>query len=569
MLAKVNALYLRLSMSDGDLGRDNKDESNSIENQRQLLLNYIEDRDDLECDTREYVDDGYTGTNFERPEFQQMMKDVQSGEIACILVKDLSRLGRDYIGVGDYIEQIFPLLGVRFIAVNNNFDSAKFTGATMGLDLAMSNLVNSLYSRDVSKKIRSTFETKWKQGCPTASRVPFGYLWDRTSKQRWVIDPVASKYVRKVFDLALEGKNTTQIAADLNRERIPTPGLYAKMTKKQIAESALIAPDSEMLWKPPIVINTLRRYEYTGALVMRKNKTISLGSRAVRSVKEKDRIITENAHEAIVTHEEFEQAQGAIRTVSPMTYKTEWDYPLKKIVRCGNCNRLLTYGTRHGEGCFVCSSKRAVGSFSKCYNGFYREAIINARVAYAIQNVIRSAYFLQEKLQDRNARRTVQLDIPEPEEKLVSDMEILKAERMRQYEAYADGVIDKTAYLKKKKELTEKIEAIENKIWEVREILRVENEPVDCLREVTEKASAYPQMNRLSQELVQAFVEAVYLDGDSMRIVFKCEDLFQEALEKYFLDSGMTKDEDGSWVYPAENGTNDRDMGVYRRRWRE
>ncbi|MCD8084076.1 MAG: recombinase family protein, partial [Clostridiales bacterium] len=121
---KVTALYLRLSMSDGDLGRDNKDESNSIENQRQLLRKFIDDRDDLVYETREYVDDGYTGTNFERPGFQRMLTDVRSGEIDCILVKDLSRLGRDYIGVGDYIEQIFPMLGVRFIAVNNNFDSS-------------------------------------------------------------------------------------------------------------------------------------------------------------------------------------------------------------------------------------------------------------------------------------------------------------------------------------------------------------------------------------------------------------------------------------------------------------
>ncbi|MCD7890123.1 MAG: DUF6017 domain-containing protein [Oscillospiraceae bacterium] len=551
MKDKAIALYLRLSMSDGDLGKDNKDESNSIENQRELLLSYIDGKDDFLCGTREYIDDGYTGTNFNRPGFQRMMKDAQSGEIDCILVKDLSRLGRDYIGVGDYIEQIFPMLGIRFIAVNNNFDSSNYLGTTAGLDFAVSNLINSLYSRDVSKKVRSSLETKWKQGCATSSVVPFGYTWDSSSKQRWVIDPVASKYVRKVFDLALEGKNTKQIAAEMNRAQIPTPGLYAKMTKKTLGKSVYMAPESEMLWKPPIVSGMLRKYEYTGALVMGKYRKIALGSSTHRTVPMEDRTIAENAHEAIVTHEEFYNAQRAVRTISPMSYKTPCEYPLKGIVRCGNCNRLLSYSIRHGEGSFVCSTKRSVGSFSKCYSDFYRESTINTAVAYAIQNVIESALFLQDKIQKKESKSTVQIGLPESEEKLLSDLDILKAEKMRQYEVYADGVIDKTAYLKKKQELSEKIEALEGKIQEIREWFRVENEPMDCVQKVTKEARERPRINGLSRELVESFVEAVYLNGDSMKIVFKSEDLFQKALEKYMLDSGMTKGEDGKWLYPS------------------
>lgn len=176
------ALYLRLSMSDGDLGKDNKDESNSIENQRLLLKSYVGEHPELFGELREYVDDGYTGTNFERPAFQQMIADARKGNVQTILVKDLSRLGRDYIGVGDYIEQIFPVLGVRFIAVNNNFDTKAYSNGAMGIDLAISNLINSLYSRDVSKKIRSAFEVKWKQGYATATRVPFGYQWNTKNR---------------------------------------------------------------------------------------------------------------------------------------------------------------------------------------------------------------------------------------------------------------------------------------------------------------------------------------------------------------------------------------------------
>ena len=159
------AIYLRLSLSDGDLKKGSKDESNSIENQRLLLHSYIEKQDDLSGEIVEYVDDGYTGTNFNRPAFQKMIIDLKQGEIKTIVVKDLSRLGRDYIGVGDYIEQIFPLMGVRFIAVNNAFDSMKLNNGTPGIEVAVSNLVNNLYSRDIGKKgscgIGSELE-KWK-----------------------------------------------------------------------------------------------------------------------------------------------------------------------------------------------------------------------------------------------------------------------------------------------------------------------------------------------------------------------------------------------------------------------
>ena len=148
------AIYLRLSLADGDLKKGSKDESNSIENQRMLLHDYIGKQEDLFGEIVEYVDDGYTGTNFNRPAFQKMIVDLKQGDIKVIMVKDLSRLGRDYIGVGDYIEQIFPLMGVRFIAVNNTFDSMKLNNGTPGIEVAVSNLVNNMYSRDIAKKVR-------------------------------------------------------------------------------------------------------------------------------------------------------------------------------------------------------------------------------------------------------------------------------------------------------------------------------------------------------------------------------------------------------------------------------
>ena len=198
-----------------------------IENQRMLLHDYIGKQEDLFGEIVEYVDDGYTGTNFNRPAFQKMIVDLKQGDIKVIMVKDLSRLGRDYIGVGDYIEQIFPLMGVRFIAVNNSFDSMKLNNGTPGIEVAVSNLVNNMYSRDIAKKIRAALETNWKNGKATCTNVPFGYVWNKKGGQRWEIDPEAAPCVKKVFELALSGRNTTQIAYGMNELNLPTPGLYA------------------------------------------------------------------------------------------------------------------------------------------------------------------------------------------------------------------------------------------------------------------------------------------------------------------------------------------------------
>ena len=158
------AAYQRISRADGDLGKDGKDKSNSIENQKELILRYISCKESLQnVPVMDFVDDGYTGSNFDRPGFQQMMDGVRNGKIDTIIVKDLSRFGRDYIGVGEYMEQIFPLLGVRLIAINDNYDSNNYKGTTLGMDMVVSNLVNTMYCRDAGKKLRTANQVKWRK----------------------------------------------------------------------------------------------------------------------------------------------------------------------------------------------------------------------------------------------------------------------------------------------------------------------------------------------------------------------------------------------------------------------
>ncbi len=221
------AAYQRISRADGDLGKDGKDKSNSIENQKELIQRYISCKESLQnVPVMDFVDDGYTGSNFDRPGFQQMMDGVRNGKIDTIIVKDLSRFGRDYIGVGEYMEQIFPLLGVRLIAINDNYDSNNYKGTTLGMDVVVSNLVNTMYCRDAGKKLRTANQVKWRKGITTASAAPFGYQFDPDKKGAFIIDLPAAKIVRRIFDLAILGLGTREIAMMLNDENVPVPSVW-------------------------------------------------------------------------------------------------------------------------------------------------------------------------------------------------------------------------------------------------------------------------------------------------------------------------------------------------------
>lgn len=429
--------------------------------------------------------------------------------------KDLSRLGRDYIGVGDYIEQIFPLMGVRFIAVNNSFDSMKLNNGTPGIEVAVSNLVNNMYSRDIAKKIRAALETNWKNGKATCTNVPFGYVWNKKGGQRWEIDPEAAPCVKKVFELALSGRNTTQIAYGMNELNLPTPGLYAKRKNLLMGSNPIIAPDSEILWNAAIVWRILRRYEYTGALVMGRRKKIDVNTTSVRTLPEDKWIIAENAHAAIVTKDEYYQAQKAIRNVTPIQYKVGDEFALKGKICCGNCNRQLRHERQYGEMVFYCGYKRSAGKFSKCYGGYYREYSVNAKVARAIKTVFYALDMVNQGMQEKQA-------------------EAIRVEQIKLYESYADGVLRRDAYIEKKKALSEKLAALQDSIRTEKEEQECADELDEEIRALTKQASEKTYIGGLTKECVDAFVSMVYLyDDQTMKIEFNCEDVIRRAMEKY------------------------------------
>ena len=214
------AKYLRVSLEDFDLKKNiQKDESNSIFGQRKLIEAYIADDKSLrDLPVVEFVDDGFTGTNFDRPGFNQMLEQIKSGNISCVIVKDLSRFGRNYLEVGNYLEHLFPFLGVRFIAVNDMYDSADYSGANMGVDLAFKNILHDYYSKDLSAKVRTAQRSRMMTG-KYVNVPPYGYLRDPMDKHHLIPDPATAPVVKDIFSMIIAGRTTADAGANRDRGR--------------------------------------------------------------------------------------------------------------------------------------------------------------------------------------------------------------------------------------------------------------------------------------------------------------------------------------------------------------
>ena len=310
MSKKYNiGIYIRLSMADEDTGYGSKAESDSIGNQRMLINRFLDNHPELShCQRSEFADDGYTGTNFHRPQFTQMMEKVKRGEIDLICVKDFSRFSRDYIETGNYLECTFPFMGVRFISINDGYDSDDYKGTTGGLEVVMRSIIYAAYSKDLSVKTTSAKIQMMKQGKYVGGYAPYGYVLHPTIRNKLAVDPEAADVIRRIFREALEGSNTSQIARSLNDDGIPTPGQYFKgkhPDKKKFSNMS-----EKISWETVMVYNILKNLVYTGTLVSRKMKSCGVGSKK-RVVNEP--IIVEGTHEAIISKEDFELAQKVIR----------------------------------------------------------------------------------------------------------------------------------------------------------------------------------------------------------------------------------------------------------------
>lgn len=285
-------IYIRLSLADEDTGYGSKAESDSIGNQRMLINRHLDNRSVLsKCPRFEFAADGYTGTNFLRPQFTQMMEKVKRGEINLICVKDFPRFSRDYIETGNYLECTFPFMGVRFISINDGYDSDDYKGTTGGLEVVMRSIIYAAYSKDLSVKTTTAKIQMMKQGKYVGGYAPYGYVLHPTIRNKLAVDPEAAAVIRRIFGEALAGRNTSQIARGLNDDGIPTPGQYFR--QKHPDKKKFSKMSDKISWEAVMVYKVIRNEVYTGTLISHKMKSCGVGSRKQKVC---DPIIVEGTH---------------------------------------------------------------------------------------------------------------------------------------------------------------------------------------------------------------------------------------------------------------------------------
>ena len=333
------AMYLRLSQDDEKYDKDFKAESNSISNQRLQIQDYINKNDNMEL-VGEYVDDGYSGINFERPAFKEMMENVITGSINCIVVKDLSRFGRDYIDSGRYLQRVFPSLDIRFIALNDNYDSFTASETEKNLVIPFKNFINDNYCRDTSAKVRSVCKVKRKQGQFISNYASYGYEKDEEDKHKIVIDKEVEYVVRKIFSMKLEGYSSYSIAKHLNDNGIPSPMEHKKA--KGIRYKTGFSTKAVAKWDTPAVNRILTNEVYIGTLQQGKREKINYKLDKVVSKERSDWIEIEDNHEAIIDPHDFEIVQKLLKCdIKAKTVGEKADL-FSGLLFCKDCNAQMT-----------------------------------------------------------------------------------------------------------------------------------------------------------------------------------------------------------------------------------
>lgn len=516
-------LYLRLSRDDGD-----KEESNSITGQRELLRDYIRNRPEF----HEYavrVDDGFTGSNFERPDFKRMMEDVKEGRTNCIIVKDLSRFGRNYLDAGEYIEKIFPFLGVRFIAVNDNYDSLGGKDASDDLIIPFKNLINEAYCRDISVKVRTQLEIKRKSGQYIGAFAVYGYMKDETNKNHLVVDEYAADVVRDIFQWKLEGMSPQDIAARLNQSGILSPMEYKKSLGMKFATSFKANPQA--VWSANAVLRILKNPVYIGVLTQGKETTPSYKVHKRVTKPEDEWAVIPDSHEAIIRREDFDSVQKVLSLDTRRSPEDNNVQLFSGMVFCGECGASMVRKTVHSGKkkyvYYVCSAHKQNKS---CSSHGIRDAVLEEVVLETVKQYIRDVVDLDDLLAmtDTAPLRTAEAQkVQRQLDKKRSEHERLQKLLMSLYENLADGIIDRDEYARFKQSYTERAAECEKQMDALQESLVQIKEHGGEHREWMAQFRKHLNITELERSIAVALIERILIYKDNrVEIHFRFEDEF-------------------------------------------
>lgn len=505
-------LYIRLSESDDD--KSYESESESIINQRNLLMDYVKSHGFTLVD--EYVDDGFTGTNFDRPSFKRMIQDIESGKINCVITKDLSRLGRDYIQCGYYVEQYFPQNKIRYISILDQVDTFEETANN---DIApFKALFNDMTSKDTSKKIRSILKNKKEQGKFIGSKPSYGYMRDPLDKGHLIPDPVTAPNVKKIFEMAYEGIGISDVVSYLNDNNILSPSMY-KNTKSSSKQKTNI-------WTVSSVNKILKNKMYTGDMVQNVQTKLSYKSQKKVALEKSFWIIVENTHEPLVSKEIFENIQNSPARTR-VTFKNREKRLFENLLICKECGNALslTYRKNHKYWTLNCNKYSRDPRRGLCTPHFFPYDKLEKELLEIVRNTC-SKYLeeinvkeLSKKIDNREIEDN---KTKEEENNLVSQINELKRKLDMLYEDRYNEVISVDTYMRIAKSTENNLASLEKQLSEIQNKDKNKKNDNKKLLDYESEIKELLNLDNPNRELIKILVDKVIIDQDkNVEIVYK------------------------------------------------
>ena len=501
----ITAIYCRLSKDDEYQG-----DSMSIQNQRAMLTQYAKDKG--LTNLKVYVDDGFSGTNYERPNFKKMIKDIEDGKVGTVIVKDLSRLGREYLQTGYYTEIFFPQNDVRFIAVNDNVDSDNGENEFA----PFKNIINEWYAKDISKKIKASLYTKALNGDCSTGKVPYGYSKDPDNKTRYIPNDCADN-VKMIFQWEIEGCSCGEIAGKLTKLGIPTPAAYYYMKRgKEKDGSYLKRPD---LWLITTVKGILMNPVYTGKTVAHRSTFKSFKDKRKVALPQEEWIVTEGTHEALVSQEDYDTVYKRLSSKS----RSRVDNPdniFKSLVWCPECGKRHAFTKRldksGSKGVYSCQT---ASKYGRKYCSFHYITLKQ------LHDVVLSDIRLHAKLAKENSGAYYELLTSAADAEKVSEKNLLlnEAEKAKKriaeldiliqklYEDMTFGVLSKERYIKMSQDMENELATLKARSIEIAGILNENEKIADNAARFTELIEKYTDITELDYELIHTLIEKIYI----------------------------------------------------------
>lgn len=523
------AIYCRLSREDGD-----KVESNSIASQKAICEDFIAGHEDIELACEPFIDDGYSGVSFNRPHFKKLEDAIRKGRIDCIVVKDLSRFSRNYIDAGRYLEKLFPQLGVRFIAVNDAYDSLTGDPQSDSFVIPFKNLINDSYCKDISMKIRSSLEVKQKNGEFVGAFAPYGYMKSPDNKNQLIVDEAVSEYVQMIFSMYKDGISIGRIAARLNQMGVLSPMEYKHSAG--VKYDTVFKTGDTAKWTYKAVQRILTNEVYIGVLAQGKRGTPNYKVRIVQSKDEAEWVKVENAHEALVSYEDFMAVKAMMKRDMRCAPDQDEAYLFSGFLFCGDCQQSMIRKTVPSKTkkyiYYVCSTNKHSRS---CSPHSISAKEVEEKVFTAIRDQIELVVNLEKALElierlPSQSRKAFNYEAQIT--KLEEEIERYQKLKLRLYEDLSDGIIDKSEYFDFRNSYTRIIEEKHEALLRVQKEMKQTVTTGTTERNWVTLFKQYENIEELNRRVLMALVDRILIhENHVIEIVFKYKDEYQQTLE--------------------------------------